>query len=340
MKDYLVDVPVQTNIWVRPEMQRRQFEVLKEARPSTLIVISDGGRNEKEWEIINKHREMFDTEIDWNCNVIKFYSDKNLGMYGCMMKRHETIWSHVDRCILLEDDIIPSISFFRYCAELLEKYKDDPRIYMICGMNHEGITENVNSDYFFSRYGSIWGYALWKRSYEEFFDFAFKDDPYALDLVEKRARSGIKGHERQFENVARYGKYDGHIPGDEFYMNYANYAQNQLLIIPKKNMITCIGCEPGSAHSTSYENLPKGIRRVFNMERYEIEFPLKHAKYVMPDAGYEKRRNRIMAFGHPIVQAYRNAEAVYLNIKNGNGQYVTKTIKKRFAALTGKHREK
>lgn len=47
----------------------------------------------------------------------------------------EYIWKHVNRCIFLEDDQIPSVTFFHFCSELLEKYKDDERIEMICGNN-------------------------------------------------------------------------------------------------------------------------------------------------------------------------------------------------------------
>lgn len=43
-KPWLVDVPVKVNIWIRPECQRKQFEALKQARPSILFIQSDGGR--------------------------------------------------------------------------------------------------------------------------------------------------------------------------------------------------------------------------------------------------------------------------------------------------------
>lgn len=128
MKPYLVDVPVKINIWTRPECQRKQFEVIKQARPSILFVTSDGGRNEREWQLIYQNRKIYDEEIDWDCKVYKLYMDHNLGMYAMGEKRTELIWNTVDRCIMLEDDILPSVSFFQYCAELLEKYKDDERI--------------------------------------------------------------------------------------------------------------------------------------------------------------------------------------------------------------------
>ena len=164
MKPFLVDVPVRINIWIRPDCQRKQFEVLKQARPSIMFLISAGGRNENEWEAIRANRAMFDSEIDWECTVYKLYEEENNGLYAMAAKCRELVWSMVDRCIFLEDDLLPSVSYFRYCAELLEKYKDDLRVSVICGMNHLGICEDVNADYFFSRQGSIWGTATWKRS--------------------------------------------------------------------------------------------------------------------------------------------------------------------------------
>ncbi|MBR5538512.1 MAG: hemolysin activation protein, partial [Clostridia bacterium] len=163
-KPYLVDVPVRINIWIRPECQKRQFEVLKEARPSTMFLISDGGRNEKEWEAIRQSRAIFE-EIDWECTVYKIFEEKNNGLYTMSRRGADLIWSKVDRCIFLEDDNLPSVSFFAYAAELLEKYKDDERIVCICSMNHAGVWEDTDSDYFFAERGPIWGQAIWKRSY-------------------------------------------------------------------------------------------------------------------------------------------------------------------------------
>lgn len=81
-RPFLVDVPVRVNIWIRPQCQRAQFEVLKKACPSIMIIQSDGGRNEKEWEAIKQNRMLFDDEIDWNCCVYKLYEESNQGLYA------------------------------------------------------------------------------------------------------------------------------------------------------------------------------------------------------------------------------------------------------------------
>jgi prolycopene isomerase len=67
---------------------------------------------------------------------------------------------------------------------------------------------------------------------------------------------------------------------------------------------------------------------------------LKHPDFVFPDLRYERVRNRIMAFGHPVIMAYRNAESVYRNIKNGNGDYVRSRLSKIIKLKQGTYKEK
>ena len=72
--------------------------------------------------------------------------------------------------------------------EMLEKYKDDLRVNVICGMNHLGVSENVNSDYFFSRQGSIWGCAIWKRTWQQYHDFSYGKDDYVMKCLKQRTK--------------------------------------------------------------------------------------------------------------------------------------------------------
>lgn len=325
MKPYLIDVPVKVNIWTRPECQRKQFEVIKQARPSILFVTSDGGRNEREWQLIYQNRKIYDEEIDWECIVYKLYMDKNLGLYAMGQKREELIWNTVDRCIMLEDDILPSVSFFKYCAELLEKYKDDERIECICGMNHLGKSENVTADYFFSRQGSIWGTAVWRRSIINRGGFSYYEDPYVMSLLKQRTKKNPIAWKR----MCAYGqneKYEGHVAGSEFWYEFDMYAQNRLQIIPKYNLVSNIGCNKESMHMDEIKQMPKGFRRVLNMETHEIEFPMKHPHYIIPDVDYEQKRNRIMAYNKPLISLYRRIERVYLKLVNGETDYIKNKI--------------
>lgn len=327
MKPFLVDVPVKLNIWIRPEYQIKQFEIIKKTRPSILFLISDHGRNLQERELVEKNRKIFE-EIDWECQIYKLFEDVNQGMYEMIGKTHELIWKHVDRCIFLEDDILPSVSYFRYCAELLERYKNDTRINVICGMNHLGVYEDVDSDYFFSRQGSIWGCAMWKRTYDQYYDFSYCKDKYILKLLNERTKHN-KIFQKRLNTYAQSNICEGHEAGDEFFLEFSIYGQNQLQIVPKKNMIRNIGTGKNSAHSDEIYNIPHGIRRIFEMSTYEVDFPLNHPSHVIPDIFYEKKRNQIMAYNCPFRYRWRQLEIILLKLMHGEFKEISILIKKK-----------
>lgn len=333
LKPFLVDIPVRINVWIRPECQRKQFEVLKKARPSTMFLISDGGRTPKEWEAIRKNREIFDTEIDWECTVYKIYEEKNNGLYTMSRKGADLIWSTVDRCIFLEDDSIPSVCYFKYCAELLEKYKDDTRILCICSMNHAVVWDKTNSDYFFSERGPICGQAMWKRSYQQRdFDLEYSKDPYTMALLKKNLAKD-PSFLRIVEGYGESPLFGGHMPGGEFFGRLAVHTQNQLYIIPKYNMMSNIGCTEDAEHATEYKLLPHGIRRIFNMKTHEYEFPLKHPKYVIADMDYKEFEEKILCINRPIRKFFRKVEILFLFLRyrgiSGVINKITRKIKKK-----------
>lgn len=327
LKPYLIDVPVKIAIWIRPDCQRKQFEVIKQARPSRLFLVSDGGRNEEEWKAIYQNRKMYDEEVDWDCKIEKIYNDKNLGLYATGQKAGKIIWNKIEYGIFLEDDIIPSVSYFRYCAELLEKYKNDERIESISGMNYLGIYEEATSDYFFSKFSGGWGIATWKRVIKNRCDFSeYGEDPYIMKMLKNNTK-GNKWIWNSLVGYAAHGIHEGHIAGSEFYTEFDMYAQSRLQIVPRINLIKCIGATNDAAHSDSIDTIPKGLRRVFDMKVYEMEFPIRHPKFVIDDQIYGKKRNRIMGHNMPLIQFYRRMERIFLLISHKRYAYMIKKIK-------------
>lgn len=131
-----VDVPVMLLFFNRPDTLKQVFDAVKQARPSTLLLVQDGAREGKEGEeeLVRQCRNIVE-DIDWDCTVYKNYSDVNLSCDHREFTGISWAFEHVDRLIILEDDCVPCQSFFPFCAELLEKYKDDTRVDRICGFN-------------------------------------------------------------------------------------------------------------------------------------------------------------------------------------------------------------
>ena len=132
MKSALVDVPVLILFFNRPQQLSQVFEQVKKARPSRLFLYQDGARSERDLPGIEACREIV-SQIDWECEVEQLYQEKNFGCDPSEYLSQKWAFSKVDKCIVLEDDDVPAVSFFQFCKEMLDKYEHDTRISMIAG---------------------------------------------------------------------------------------------------------------------------------------------------------------------------------------------------------------
>lgn len=288
----LTNIPVLLMIFVRPEKLVESFGEVKKARPSKLLIVSDGPRlthpNDKK---LNEECKKIVLDIDWECEIFYKYSEVNQGMYVTAYESLKWAFGLVDRLVFLEDDVVPNQSFFPFCEELLEKYKDDLRIHSICGMNHAGIYTPPTADYFFAKAGSIWGFALWKRTFDTFeYDLNFSQDVYSFNLLINSYQKTYRKHKKEAILSKRNKFEENNEMGDFELINSASFfLSNGVMIIPKKNMINCIGISENAGHNVNHPlKLPKSLRRLFYMETYELSFPISHPKYVIADPDYEK----------------------------------------------------
>jgi len=297
MKSFLIDVPVLILFFNNPNRLKQVFEQVKLARPSQLFLYQDGPRNDNDLEGINACREIV-SDIDWDCTVHRMYQTKN---YGCDPSEYisqKWAFSVVDKCVILEDDDVPSVSFFRFCKELLDKYENDERIAMIAGLNHDEITEDCPNSYLFTRNMSIWGWATWKRVVDRWTDdYSFLNDEYAKRKFEKMLH-----HDNLKKNIIKIAqkRCETGIPYYES-IHMCNMLMNSgLSIVPQKNMIVNIGYDNGVHSSGDISLNAKPIREIYMMDKYEMSFPLKHPKYVFEDVEYRKRVYKRMGWNSPI----------------------------------------
>ncbi len=309
MKKWKNDVAVLCIFFARPEQFRQSFECVRKARPKILLLWQDGPRPGREDDIKNiKECRKIAENIDWECKVYKNYHEENMGCDPSTHLSHKWAFSIVDKCIILEDDIIPSQSFFPFCKELLDKYEYDIRIDRICGQTlYDGIPDKRYS-YFFARTGSSWGWATWKRvadSWES--DYHFLNDSYYLDLARKRF-----GHKRFEKSLSIANKcrdekkaYWEHIVGFRTILN------SGLIIYPKINMIENVGTSENATHApNNIAELPKEIQQIFTTRAKDIEFPLKHPPYIIEDYHYFEK---IMSHIQPnlLRRIWRKLEHMY-----------------------------
>lgn len=324
------EVPVALIFFARPDLLKVTFAAIREARPSKLFLIQDGARegNRKDEKKIKECRDVV-ANIDWECEVYTNYSDSNLGCGGRVYSGLSWAFQYVDRLLVLEDDCVPSPSLFPFTADLLERYKNDIRVGMISGMNNLGVYEDCPNDYFFTTSGSIWGWATWKRVWDNVeYDLEFFKDAYSTSIVLK-TDSKLKGMGEVLSGKLRKGH---KLSSWSYQLGMAILLQHQMNIVPKYNMINNIGMSEDGANSvSSLRFMPKGLRKLYYMKTYDYKFPLKHPKYVVNDLEFKKRLDRLMGDGYPVVQLYRIVESLFYRIIDGDFSSVKKGFKRRFS---------
>jgi HAD superfamily hydrolase (TIGR01549 family) len=177
------DIAVLMLFFTRSDTLQLVFNEVRKARPSRLFLYQDGPRDERDLPGIEACRRIVsDDQIDWQCDVHRQYLDHNQGCDPSGFRSHQWAFSLADKVIVLEDDVVPSQSFFPFCKEMLDRYEHDERITMVCGFNTDEVTTDVGQDdYFFTSYQSIWGWASWRRVAQRCQgDYAFMHDPQTL----------------------------------------------------------------------------------------------------------------------------------------------------------------
>ena len=160
MGEFKLETPVLFLVFNRPDTTAQVFEAIRQAKPPRLYVASDGAREDKEGELekVKQVREIV-SQVDWNCEVKTLFRDKNLGCKIAVSSAIDWFFEQEEMGIILEDDCLPHPTFFRFCQELLERYRDDERIGMISGNNFQFGRKCTDYSYYFSMYSHIWGWA-------------------------------------------------------------------------------------------------------------------------------------------------------------------------------------
>ena len=295
--------PIALIFFNRPDTFEKVFEKVRAAKPEKLFLIQDGPRNENDVERIAQCRKIAES-VDWECEVIRDYSETNL---GCGVRPQSGIskaFEQVDRLIILEDDCVAEESFFEFCDEMLERYSDDERICYISGLNHFESWECGDCDYFFTKTGAIWGWATWKRAWSKYYDYYVKDidDQYTLKLVKNQITHNYIAKSRvlAWEKANLSAKNGEKLSYWDAQWGFVKYSQNMLVIVPKYNQISNIGVGEYSTHASSLkkEEFKKYKNFVF-IPTKKLEFPIKHPKCVVCDTDYDNLVYKCTA-GNPL----------------------------------------
>lgn len=335
----MVDVAVLILFFNRPDHLERLWREVRRAQPTSLFLYQDGARGPQDVEGIEACRRIV-ADVDWECEVHRAYQTENHGCDPANYLAQKWAFSIADRCIIFEDDDVPTQSFFTFCRDLLDRYADDPRIAMIGGFNPEEHTDVPGgADYCFTRHFSIWGWASWRRVVDRWdASYAWLDDENEVRRLEDYIRRYRLRDD--FIEMARAHRASGKAFYETIFCSLM-WRNDMLAIAPAHNQINNLGVSDDSTHfAGSIDQLPRGYRRIFTMGRHEITGPLVHPADSEPGGPHEEyepyRRSvyRIMAWGHPLIKVGRSLEELCINLRHGQWAYIWRAVKNRWRKMT------
>jgi hypothetical protein len=268
-KNIKITTPVALFIFNRPDTTKKVFEEIRGAKPERLFVIADGPRQnvERDKELCKLTREITEN-IDWDCKVTRDYAVENYGLRKRVSSGLTQMFNSVDEAIILEDDCVPHQSFFPFCQELLERYRDEEKVMMISGNNFFDELRNKEYSYYFSSFNHIWGWATWKRAWhlynDEMEDWPnLREGDFLNNILQDDV--SVKYYRTIFQEV-----YEDKINSWAYSWLYSMLRKDGLSIVPSKNLVTNIG------FGTEATNAKSNSHHAADIIAEEIEFPLMH----------------------------------------------------------------
>jgi hypothetical protein len=305
---YQIKSPVAFMVFNRPRLTKQVFARIAEAQPGKLLIIADGPRSHVpgEDEKCREVRRIVD-DIDWDCDLSVNFADANLGCRNRVSSGLDWVFGQSESAIILEDDCLPSPSFFRYCDELLERYRDEPRVMTVCGTN---LLRESPSDYsyLFTTHCSVWGWATWKRAWSTYdvdlSSWAEKklENPFRrLPLRPKE----VKGLMRTLDNLAEKNPANRTLDTWDFQWFYNCYVRDGLAITPAVNLVSNIGFGADATHTVG------AAHKLANIPSQDLKFPLEHPATIELSLEYEERYYKKMIrkdFSERVANFFRRAK--------------------------------
>ena len=239
---YRCNIPVLMVGFNRPENFSKVFEKVRDVEPQKLYIAIDGAREgiEGEKELVEATKLVVEN-IDWECEIHRRYNDKNLGAEITISSALRWICEKEEYFIMLEDDIIAPVSFFKFQEEMLIKYKDHENIKLVSGDNFTPLPTPNNEDYFFSEYGHTWGWGSWKRVWHDFdLNIEIKEEHCTLDFCRTISNSEEQAKRIQRHYIRLKEQGVGNCTWD-YISSYKFKIKRMLSIVPRVNLVKNIG---------------------------------------------------------------------------------------------------
>jgi hypothetical protein len=247
--------PILLLIWRRTHTLRKVLQAMRPLAPRFLFIACDGPSPQRpaEAENVAAARALIEEEIDWPCQIERLYSPTNQGCRIGVSQGINWFFNQVEEGIILEDDCVPHPDFFGFCTALLERYRDDDRIWCISGTNFQRGQSRGDGSYYFSRYAHCWGWASWRRCWKHY-DGELSQLDALLTSAHLEAIFENPLEQKYWTQVWRKLHDKGTPNTWDYQWIFTCLINGGLTATPNHNLVSNVGFDQEGTHTTNRKN--------------------------------------------------------------------------------------
>ena len=225
------------------------------AGESDLFIYADGPKSDADRESVQSLRDYL-KEISGFKSVVIVESPENKGLALSIVKGVSEAVNRYGRAIVLEDDIVTSPYFLQFMNDALDEYANDAKVMSISGYMYPH-SQRLPDTIFFN-VPLCWGWATWKRAWDQYNDSA----SFHIDFLDRtngwRAfnKFGGKYLERQLRKNAR-----GTMNTWFIYWHASVFYHKGFCLYPSRTLVHNIGFDSSGEHGASTRKYYSPISR-------------------------------------------------------------------------------
>ena len=258
-------LPVLLIAFNRFEYTEKVISVLFKYQPSKLYLAMDAPQDEDDRAIQNRIIELVSKGFsDSKLLLIRAESNQGTGLF--IPDAITKFFEFEEFGIILEDDCVPTLTFFDYCQQLNSRRENTPQIMAICGSNL--FTNGEQGDaYCLGTFFVPWGWATWREKWEN-----FDRKEGNLDLIEKEINRRWYTSDKLRNFMAQYIE-NATKPESRVWTGFwlcSMIRADGVIATPDTNLVTNIGFQGHGVNASTK------LQRIFTRESFEIHKPIFH----------------------------------------------------------------
>lgn len=243
--------PVALFVYNRPDHTRQTLEALSSnllADQTNLFVFIDGpkvGTDMNTIKLINETKQIVNSR-KWCKEQHIIERETNLGLAESIIQGVTKLVSQFGSIIVLEDDLVSSKYFLSFMNNALKIFEFEEKVACISGYNYP--VKDKLPDTFFIKGADCWGWATWKRAWED-----FEPDGQKLVLkIQKMKRESEFDFDNSFPYFQMLLDQISNKNNSWAIRWYAStFLKDKLCLYPRLSLIRNIGLDGSGTHSGS-----------------------------------------------------------------------------------------